>query len=39
MELQRALETIVGRPVDMVDSAALKDRFRREIEDERVDAF
>ena len=39
MELQRTLETMVGRPVDMVDSAALKARFRREIEDERVDAF
>jgi uncharacterized protein len=39
MKLQRVLETIVGRPVDMVDSAALNDRFRREIEHERADAF
>jgi predicted nucleotidyltransferase len=39
MELQRALEAIVGRPVDMVDGAALTERFQREIEDERVHAF
>ena len=39
MGLQRVLGAIVGRPVDMVDSAALTERFRREIEDERVDAF
>jgi hypothetical protein len=39
MGLQRVLEAIVGRPVDMVDSAALTERLRREIEDERVDAF
>jgi predicted nucleotidyltransferase len=39
MELQRVLEAVIGRPVDMVDSAALKERFRREIEDERVHAF
>jgi uncharacterized protein len=39
MELQRVLEATVGRPVDMVDGAALTERFRREIEDERVHAF
>jgi predicted nucleotidyltransferase len=38
-ELQRVLGAIVGRPVDMMDGAALTERFRREIEDERVDAF
>jgi uncharacterized protein len=39
MELQRRLEAMIGRPVDLVDSAALKDRVRREIADERVHAF
>jgi uncharacterized protein len=39
MDLQRVLEATVGRPVDMVDGAALTERFRREIEDERVHAF
>jgi uncharacterized protein len=39
MALQRILEAIVGRPVDMLDSAALTERFRLEIEDERVHAF
>lgn len=39
MELQRCLEAIVGRPVDMVEDAALADRLRTEIEHERVHAF
>jgi uncharacterized protein len=39
MQLQRFLEAIIGRPVDMVEDAALADRLRREIEHERVHAF
>ena len=39
MELQRFLEAVIGRPVDMVEDAALADRLRTEIEHERVHAF
>jgi predicted nucleotidyltransferase len=36
MELQRLLEAVIGRPVDMVEDAALADRLRTEIEHERI---
>ena len=39
MEVQRLLEEVIGRPVDMVEDAAVADRLRAEIEHERVHAF
>jgi predicted nucleotidyltransferase len=39
MDLQRFLEALISRPVDMVDDAALADRLRTEVEHERVNAF
>lgn len=39
MGLERFLQAIVGRPVDMVESTGLEDRMRSEVEIESIHAF